>query len=262
MPPLKSFSELELRSKGSETIKLVCSAQCEPLCSLNWFINSRRLLEKTTSVQNPVASPSVITGENVYQPVEMRRFLQLKLDSNSQDFFLQETIGKRQVASNNTDWIYEANILASEISPSDPSALKRESTNYHEGANVFSTLELSYAKIRSLLVGNNDDDLQIKCSPSDQLNLWAFKYQIVAQNEWFPSAQEDTSPNPDPAIQSKFIASKYLTRFVQQQPQTRITLDSEYLTTQQIDAHANFQLLLTNTIRITQRTSARCKAHI
>lgn len=37
MPVVKSFSKLELESNSANKLKLFCMAQCEPLCSIDWY---------------------------------------------------------------------------------------------------------------------------------------------------------------------------------------------------------------------------------
>lgn len=39
MPRFRSFSELELAAQPLNKLKLVCLAQCEPVCSINWLLN-------------------------------------------------------------------------------------------------------------------------------------------------------------------------------------------------------------------------------
>lgn len=39
MPQMRSFSELELSANPTNKLRLVCLAQCEPLCSIEWYLN-------------------------------------------------------------------------------------------------------------------------------------------------------------------------------------------------------------------------------
>lgn len=44
MPQMRSFSELELSANPANKLRLVCLAQCEPLCSIEWYLNQEPLV--------------------------------------------------------------------------------------------------------------------------------------------------------------------------------------------------------------------------
>lgn len=197
LPPIKSFQELELQSNPSKTVRFTCSARCEPLCSLNWFINSHKLNNETLT-RRQIANSKLAENNNENDSVILRKISQITLADNNAiasstklDLILQEILSKvnneKKVANGLTSWLYEAHIS----SGGELSAIKRPTIQLD--TNAMSTLELTYEQIKGLLAKYNDD-LQIKCAIGDaHMNSWPFKYQIVTPNEWFPSENPMTS---------------------------------------------------------------------
>lgn len=57
MPQTRSFSELELNANPTNKLRLACLAQCEPLCSIEWYLNQEPLASAAVSqADNPAAT--------------------------------------------------------------------------------------------------------------------------------------------------------------------------------------------------------------
>lgn len=49
MPTIRSFSELELNANSASKLRLICMAECEPICSIDWYLNRQLLFGETAT---------------------------------------------------------------------------------------------------------------------------------------------------------------------------------------------------------------------
>lgn len=49
MPTIRSFSELELNANSASKLRLICMAECEPICSIDWYLNRQLFPPPTTT---------------------------------------------------------------------------------------------------------------------------------------------------------------------------------------------------------------------
>lgn len=185
MPPVRSFSELELSAKPTNKLRLICLAQCEPLCSLDWYLNGRPFVGADTLVmaaardaqhnarQTKQAQNSNNINNNTEGPLLIRReFLVRTMNSNNEpelgNFNLLEDVFQRR---NNSPfarytWFKETNLVAvgHQQQPAlqmEPQAAELRSDGLLD-ANVFSKLEITYNQLSQLLMASKasgyDDD--------------------------------------------------------------------------------------------------------
>lgn len=185
MQPMRSFSELELSANPTNKLRLVCVAQCEPLCSLDWYLNGQPavgtlgpdgVVERFFSVANDQLVP-LSAGEpsqNQTEPLLIRRGLAFQMDklANSEsEFRLLEDVFQWQ---NNSPFAYawfKETSLAAHQPQAEPQGANggwssarqsnREAADLRSGrldANVFSKLEITYNQLSQLLAANDADN--------------------------------------------------------------------------------------------------------
>lgn len=182
---MRSFSELELSTNPTNKLRLICLAQCEPLCAVDWYLNGQPavdtlardgVVERFFSVANDQLVP-LNAGQNESQnhtePLLIRRGLAFRMDklANSEgEFRLLEDVFQWQ---NNSPFAYawfKETSLAAHQPQAEPQGAAgwssarqsiREAADSRSGrpdANVFSKLEITYNQLSQLLAANDDDD--------------------------------------------------------------------------------------------------------
>lgn len=121
MPPMRSFSETELAANPTNKLRLICLAQCEPLCSIDWYLNGQpffgsadtlakdgtiaeqlfkvaandRFVPLASGEYGPQASGSSSSGLNYSEPLLIRREFAFKMDKfakSENNFILLEDV--------------------------------------------------------------------------------------------------------------------------------------------------------------------------
>lgn len=205
MPSLRSFSELELSSQAASRLKFACWAECEPLCSIDWFLNGRPLTAAAQPGDSPTdegdddSTSSWSSSKRVF-----RETRQLTVNSASSLHLAQ--LVNRLYDTNSTRvrkfaWSKQSAVVPIADLSSRPvnqlelasQQLVRESLEL-ETVNVLSKLELNYKQLSELLVAaadkrndSSDDELLVECKLNKFLDP-KFGHARVQPNVWFPSA--------------------------------------------------------------------------
>lgn len=243
MPQVRTFSELELVSQPKGKLKLTCQARCEPLCSIDWYLNNERLV-KPNSATNQAQLQINHTKSTIF--VVSRSSQATNNNNNDDEWLIIDNLIEQNTTSNEPGgltWIKQSKIQAAKLT-STSGELETASLQLNQEmqpiqqakqANVFSQLELSYAQINRMLEQQQQFSIECRLNPNfNQDNL--FRYKQVATNEWFPqSAAEQELEGFDevPVDFESIISTDKPTKRPQGGPsiqsmKTTIKLDSKY----------------------------------
>lgn len=211
MPTIRSFSELELNANSGNKLRLICLAQCEPVCSLDWYLNEHLL---TTSERPDQDANLEYTFQvnNANQTVMSRRLMhELPLDSSSSGIVsVENLIYRPSNSSSKFTWLRETTFgvptgKQADLIDSESKQLMREADLHlsSANANVFSRFELTYNQINQLLQSAREtqaDQIELKCKLNAMLagSSWPsskskqFTYAFLEAEHWFPPDKEDT----------------------------------------------------------------------
>lgn len=224
MPMFKSFDDNELVTNPGQKFKLTCSAFCEPVCGLRWYIGQKPLeLHKKTSGDdlskismidssddgidfvrfNELVAHMPTINSDMSQKLSFDdiKLIQSQHHSSPLNLIRYEMISKPSLATTNNSayWFY-ASITKPKFRQQDHSQPEVASAKADlksmlhleqqksgaKSANVISTLELNHNQLHNLLT--RVDPLKISCGIVAPLD-WPFKYELVGfQGEWFPSS--------------------------------------------------------------------------
>lgn len=211
MPPVRSFSELELNANLASRLKLICAAQCEPVCSIDWYIAQRPIAERTQQAVNfirPAESrPSLLNsffsgGDSSVAPMSSFTFeaqREFPLDGLSGLTVIENLINR----PNDTQfsWLRETSLsqFTTDSSSIQLNSASRQLAREAEqlltslGANVFSKLELTYHQLVQLLQRAQNDEILIKC----KLNTTLSPRRAPRFNSKFSDSRDESLANKD-----------------------------------------------------------------
>lgn len=195
MPAIRSFSELELNANSASKLRLICMAECEPICSIDWYLNRQLFSASTTTsdkgftLQEVVplllgsnqASAAAATMNQTQTVLSRSSLHELPLESGSSMMVSVENLIYRLNPSGKFTWRRESSFSGSQKRAvdsvesskgddySDISRLMREADLHlsNGNANVFSKFELTYNQIVQLLQDRNSGEVLLECKLND-----------------------------------------------------------------------------------------------
>jgi hypothetical protein len=202
MPPFRSFSELELAAQPMNKLRLVCMAECEPVCSIDWLVDGRplvgegqqqqqllgqaqeiadnqtRIFKSARRLESPaslMAAVSEAAGGPAGPPsnlVQVDNLIHRRTGSSSERFpWYRQTGFGQPVGASGGPPAADPAVAQVELASRQ---LMRDSYELAAAAasNVFSKLELSYSQIGRLLLARPaaDRQLVVECRPNEMLD--------------------------------------------------------------------------------------------
>jgi len=180
MPSVRSFSELELSANSAAKLNLICLAQCEPICSIDWQLNGQPLFPANPN-QPPFPSPTIktivsgsgdsLTGLNQTSAGLVMERVQKFDFHHLGSFSAFESLIYRKNESQFT-WLSESSLgepvvdLPPSLSANGAAQMRH---SYANQANVFSKLELTYHQIGQLLARSPEEQIHVKCKLNTML---------------------------------------------------------------------------------------------